>query len=527
MRRAALYARVSSQSQAESGTIESQVAELVAYAKEQELVLLSEHHYIDAGVSGRFLARPGLDRLRDAAMLGVFAVVLCLSPDRLARNLTAQHVVLHELERQGVEVVFLNQPHFGDSAQARFWQQMNGMMAELERTILQDRMRRGRLYRLRQGQAVPTQAPYGYRYQSSQAMRSSRWLVIEEEAAVVEQVFVWYAEENNKISQIARRLNEQNTPSPASKQWSGTTISNMLRQTAYKGTAYYSRYQADYNAIGQRRKHGQGRLQFPRYIERPAEEWITIDVPALVSESLWQAAQDRLQMNARFSKRNSCRSYLLRGLLVCDVCGYTMQGRIHNDIVTYACRHGGKNRPADVPQHRCVVRADEIEPVLWQALSDLLRQPERMQQAWESLATGPSASEQQRSRWQQRHDLLQKRRQRLLKAYEASLYSLEELQDSLNPIVIELKELEQHLADTVQPALAPSFDTFQQRIHLALESADLETKQEVLRLLIERIVVSDDALTVEHIVPTMQSCRLDHTLHALRFSINPHQSGCA
>ncbi len=256
MRRAALYARVSSQSQAESGTIESQVAELLAYAKEEDLVLLSEHQYVDAGVSGRFLARPGLDRLRDGALLGVFEVVLCLSPDHLARDLTTQHVLLHELEGAGIEVIFLNQPPFEDNAQVRFWQQINGMIAELERTIIQDRMRRGRLYRLRQGQTLPTQAPYGYRYQAAQSTESSSWLVIEEEAAVVEQVFLWYAEDNCKLAQIVRRLNEQNTPSAQGKQWSGTAINRMLRQTAYKGTAYYSRRQADYSAIGQRRKQG-------------------------------------------------------------------------------------------------------------------------------------------------------------------------------------------------------------------------------------------------------------------------------
>ncbi len=137
----------------------------------------------------------------------------------------------------------------------------------------------------------------------------------------------------------------------------------MLRQPAYKGTAYYSRHQADYSVIGQRRKQGQGYLQFPRYVQRPAEEWISIAVPALVSESLWQATQERLQMNARFSSRNSRRPYLLRGLLVCDVCGYTLQGRTDKGVVSYACRHGGKNRPSDIPEHRCVVRADEIERV--------------------------------------------------------------------------------------------------------------------------------------------------------------------
>jgi site-specific DNA recombinase len=511
MNRVALYARVSSRRQEQEGTIESQIAELTGYIQSQPWTLAPEHIYIDNGVSGSQLARPALDRLRDDALLQRFDLLVCLSPDRLARNLAAQHVVLYELARQGIEVRFLNQPEFADSAQALFWQQMNGIIAELERSILQDRMRRGRLYRLRQGQAVPTTAPYGYRYQPAQAGSHSCWLPVTAEAEIVEQVFVWYAQQGDTLSQIARRLHQSQTPSPEGKRWGTSTLARLLRQSAYKGVAYYARTQADAHAIGQRRKQGQGYLRSPRYVARPAEEWIAVQVPALVTEPLWQAAQTRLQMNAHFAKRNSHHPYLLRGLLVCATCGHLLSGRTQGQRSFYHCLHGGKHRAEGVPLHSCVLDADVVEPLVWHALAQLLQHPHHIHDAWQTLIGPTATSQQQRSRWQRRHDNLHKQRQRLLDGYQHAILSLDELNQRVAPLEIELRELAQQLAQADQPPLQLDLETFTQRLLLALQATNFETKQEVLRLLIERIVVSDEALSVEHIIPTLDPCRLDPT----------------
>jgi len=77
--RVALYARVSSESQAARGTIGSQLEVLVARttAAGHEIVAT----YADEGYSGARLDRPGLDALRDAAEGGAFEAVWCLSPD--------------------------------------------------------------------------------------------------------------------------------------------------------------------------------------------------------------------------------------------------------------------------------------------------------------------------------------------------------------------------------------------------------------------------------------------------------------
>lgn len=83
---AALYARVSTLQQEQEATIDSQVAALEEYAHQHGYQVSKELYYLDQAVSGAQLDRPALNRLRDLASAGQFGVVLCLSPDRLARQ---------------------------------------------------------------------------------------------------------------------------------------------------------------------------------------------------------------------------------------------------------------------------------------------------------------------------------------------------------------------------------------------------------------------------------------------------------
>jgi site-specific DNA recombinase len=515
MRQAALYARVSTRRQEQEATIESQLDRLLSYAQQHEYELPADLQFVDQAVSGQRLARPGLDRLRDAAAAGAFATLLCLSPDRLARNLGAQQVVLDELRRAAVTVIFLDQPSLGDSPQAKLLLDIQGAFAEYERVLISDRMRRGRLYHLRQGQAVPYPAPYGYRYQPAQGQQTARWLPEPTEAAVVEQAFVWYTQDSLRLGALAQRLNQRHVPGPDGATWHVSTLGRLLRQSAYRGLAYYNRRQTDASGLGERRRQGQGRLRFPRYTMRPATEWIPCAVPALVSDELWQAAQERLVLQSRFAPRNSQHTYLLRGLLVCSVCGHTLQGRTQRGVGYYTCVYGGAQRPPDVPPHTRWLRCDVVEPLIWQALAALLREPQRIHDAWAALQTTPAVT----TGDTRRQHLLQQQRQRLLDAYQASALTLDELIQRQNPLDLELQELRKRLAaQPTQASAQISLEAFSERIQHALTASDDETQQEVLRLLIERIVVSDDALTVEHIIPTVSESRLHPTYHTPRIT---------
>jgi site-specific DNA recombinase len=107
LKRAALYARVSTEKQEREETVASQVDLLYQAATASGCDIAPTSVFIDDGVSGARLDRPALDRLRDLAAEGAFEVLLGTVPDRLARRYASQVLLVEEFTRCGCEVVFV------------------------------------------------------------------------------------------------------------------------------------------------------------------------------------------------------------------------------------------------------------------------------------------------------------------------------------------------------------------------------------------------------------------------------------
>jgi len=104
-----------------------------------------------------------LDRLRDAAASARLDRVLITAPDRLARNYVHQVLLVEELQKHGAVVDFLDRPMSRDPHD-QLLLQIRGAVAEYERSLITERMRRGRLRKLRAGTLLPwSRAPHGYR----------------------------------------------------------------------------------------------------------------------------------------------------------------------------------------------------------------------------------------------------------------------------------------------------------------------------------------------------------------------------
>ena len=163
--RIAIYGRVSTSHQVDHQTIEQQLERLTAHVRAHAAegwALDPAHVFRDDGYSGAVLARPGLDRLRDAVKAREVDRVLVTAPDRLARNYVHQMVLLEEWAKAGCAAEFLDRP-MSDDPHDHLLLQIRGAVAEYERTLIAERMRRGRLAKLRAGLLLPwTYAPYGY-----------------------------------------------------------------------------------------------------------------------------------------------------------------------------------------------------------------------------------------------------------------------------------------------------------------------------------------------------------------------------
>ena len=219
--RVAIYGRVSTGNQVEHQTIEQQIERLTAHVgahAAEGWMLEPMHVFRDDGHSGAALARPGLDRLRDAVKGREVDRVLVTAPDRLARNYVQQMVLLEEWARAGCATEFLDRP-MSDDPHDQLLLQIRGAVAEYERTLIAERMRRGRLAKLRAGVLLPwTYAPYGYRLNPDRPLDPA-------EAAVVAELFAMYREPGASLLRLALHLDAHGVPTPSgTPRWSCATV---------------------------------------------------------------------------------------------------------------------------------------------------------------------------------------------------------------------------------------------------------------------------------------------------------------
>jgi site-specific DNA recombinase len=235
---AAIYARVSSEQQAKANTIASQVAALKERLKADGFVLDEESCFIDEGHSGGTLVRPALERLRDVAYAGGIDRLYVHSPDRLARKYAYQVLLVDELRRHGVEIIFLNHS-LGTTPEEDLLLQVQGMIAEYERAKILERSRRGKRHAARRGAvSVLSGAPYGYSYISrDEGGGEAHYQVVFEEARIVKQIFEWVGRDGLTIAEVCRRLQRQKIRTRTGKTyWDRTTIWAMLKNPAYSNS---------------------------------------------------------------------------------------------------------------------------------------------------------------------------------------------------------------------------------------------------------------------------------------------------
>jgi site-specific DNA recombinase len=339
--------------------------------------------------------RPALERLRDQAAAGAIDRLSVHSPDRLARTYAYQVLLVDELKRQGVELVFRNRA-LGQTPEDDLLLQVQGLVAEYERAKILARSRRGKLHAARRGTVnVLSGAPYGYRSISKQESNGqARYEIVLEEARVVRQIFHWVGQERCSLGEVCRRLRGQNVPSPKGKgPWDRTTVWGILKNPAYRGAAAFGKTQT--GELRQRLRGQRGRPPPPRRaysVYDTPERAVSIPVPALVSEDLFAAVAEQLEENRRRQRQRARGArYLLQGLLVCQQCGYAYYGKP-------VSRHAAKGRTRHYAYDRCTgtdadwfggqrlcqnnqVRTDLLEEAVGEDVCALRKDPGRLEAA--------------------------------------------------------------------------------------------------------------------------------------------------
>jgi len=137
MTRAALYARVSTLDQHP----ETQLLDLRQLAEQRGFQIIEE--YVDHGISGSRTRRPALDKLLADANRHRFDVVVVAAFDRMARSVRHLLETLDELSRLGIEFIYLRESIDSGGPLGRAIVVIIGAIAELERSLIVDRVRAG------------------------------------------------------------------------------------------------------------------------------------------------------------------------------------------------------------------------------------------------------------------------------------------------------------------------------------------------------------------------------------------------
>ncbi len=515
----ARYVRVSTRRQAQTQTIDQQLDRLHAHvAAHPDWQLAPEHVYRDDGYSGAHLHRPGLDRLRDQAKLGRFTRVLITAPDRLARSFVHQVLLIEELTIHGCAVDFLERP-MSDDPHDQLLLQIRGAVAEYERNLIADRMRRGRQAKLRQGQLLPWSIPpYGYVVDLERPRDTHAIQLQPTQAAVVQQIFAWYTDlaAPHTLYQVTKRLNTEGIPPPKGRCWHASTVRNMLHNPAYMGTTYSGRVVS----VPAETRHSAleplgGGMSRRR---TPPDEWIPIAIPAIVSAETFAAAQEQMAHNQRTAKRHNCSyEYLLRGLVSCGRCRLSATGRPVQGgrYVYYICRGRGDALRA-VKEARCTarqVRADRLDAVVWADLCQLLQDPTVITHELSRAQAGEWLPQELAARRQQlRTQVAQLERQQsqLLDVYLAEVIGREEfvrkrqelgqLHTALSGQLQGLERAAQQQLDTA--TLASGVEEFCAKMRPTLEGLSFAQRRQLVELLIDHVIVEDGKVEIRYVIPT-------------------------
>ncbi len=427
LKRAILYARVSTDEQARSGySLAQQIEALRAYATHEGYEVLEE--VSDPGQSGASLERPGMDRVRDLVAAGGVSVVLAQDRDRFAREPAYHYLLRREFEEHGTKIRALND-RGDESPEGELTDGILDQLAKFERAKIAERTRRGKLRRAREGKIVPTRTPdYGFRYTEDR----EGYEVDPEKMAVVRRIFELVGGEGKTLHGVKKILDREGIPTPGrARYWGNRFTRRKTRQVAEIAPDGSRAY-----------------IKRSKTTVKPVGEWIAVPVtdPGIPRE-LVDAAREAIKHNRRPASRKHRFWELAGGMLRCGGCDKLM---FTNSITAKGLHYYRCPSRRDNGKEACAVknrRADEIEAEVWESVRVILSDPERLRADLDRMIEMKRNARRGDSRhemdgWLERLAEVGRKRAKFQHAYAEDAITLEDLKTRLAELE-ELRELAQ------------------------------------------------------------------------------------
>jgi site-specific DNA recombinase len=404
-KRAILYARVSTDEQARSGfSLAQQTEALRDYAAREGYEVLEEVQ--DAGQSGASLERPGMDRVRDLVAAGGISLVLAQDRDRFAREPANHYLLRKEFEEHGTKIRALND-RGDDTPEGELTDGILDQLGKYERAKISERSRRGKLQKAREGKVMAGhRVKYGFKLNATR----DELLVDEDKMRNVRRIFRMVGTEGHSLNAVYRTFEREGIPTPGGgKRWDRAFFRVAILDDVYKPHAYeeveelvspevaarlergrlygiwwYNRLRVRTRQVSEPSKNGRRYRREARFTVKPKEEWVAVPVPySGIPREVVDAAQAAIKDNRVPSKAGRRFWELSGGVLRCAECDHTTtyhsvraHSRNHYHHYYY-CRVHHKYGDAECT-HRKNHRAPDVEGRVWDLISGLLKDPERL-----------------------------------------------------------------------------------------------------------------------------------------------------
>ncbi len=396
----ALYIRLSKEDGNDvSNSILHQEERLKAYLSHFEDNYELAGVYKDDGYTGTDTNRENFQRMLKDIREHKVNCVIVKDLSRLSRNVTdATYYIENVFIEYDVRFISLELPALDSFKHP---EQMNSILIPIQNVINDDFCRqtsvkvRGVFNQKRMtGQFIGAFAPYGYRKNPED---KHRFVVDEDAAAIVRDIFIWYVKDGVSKSGIARKLNDLGIPNPAAykKQkglkyvnpnandslWSPKTIREILSNQMYLGHMVQGRFR-----IKSYKVHTQ--------ITTPREEWYIVENThePIIDREIFDSAQKLQEKDTRQTPGKKTL-YPLSGFVRCADCKKAMvrsQGGSKTKITYYQCRTYRDKSKNACTKHS--IRADVLEDAVFNAIKTQMELASSPKTIINEINSAPSVS---------------------------------------------------------------------------------------------------------------------------------------